>query len=255
MAAKTIIKQSVARSKATEEIADQQKAYPFLEELLVIRDGNKKTSSNDSKRLVTEALITGRTRMNENVRCIGGLDLINKVSFRLLNPDGTNYNIVHDPEFQKAPFEVGKVFRIEYAPATKIIPPHTEDIRVFFAKELRDEPDVRAVIERTGVRVYSGVNIRELFDGKLKFNRNKAYISAEDPSSFSTCFWVAGDRILPHEEYGKTRMLCDGLSVGYVGEAPARELPAGTLIRFSLSREYKPDTAPAGCYLQLSGWF
>lgn len=212
--------------------------------------------------MTTEVLITGRTHMQGNIRCIGGLDLIHPRSYRFLNPDGSNYDIVRDPEFRIAPFEVGKVFRIEYAPAPKITTPHTEDVLVYHAKDLRDEADVRGVIERLGVRLYSGVGVRGLFDGKLVFKGNKAYVSPENPSDHSTCFWVSNVPIKPFKEIDKQtnkeryRMLCDGLNLPYVGEGEIRELAPGTLVRFSLSREFKPgDGSPGGCFLQLSGWF
>ena len=78
----------------------------------------------------------------------------------------------------------------------------------------------------------------------------------------STGFWIP-DRDLMLRADAKHYDYPDGCvarGLSYVGEPkPLPLLPAGTLIRVSLARWWKPDDAEPGfeerCYLQLSGWF
>jgi hypothetical protein len=44
--------------------------------------------------------------------------------------------------------------------------------------------------------------------------------------------------------------------IRYVGVAePAARIEPGTLVRVSLARPWSPSNAPAGLYLQISGWY
>src|SRR5690606_4859208 len=78
----------------------------------------------------------------------------------------------------------------------------------------------------------------------------------------STWFWIP-DRNLTLRTDGKHYDYFDGLlprGLSYVGEPqPLPTLSAGTLLRVSLARWWKPENAEPAfeerCYLQLSGWF
>ena len=114
----------------------------------------------------------------------------------------------------------------------------------------------------------------QLFDGLLCLRgTSSGYISElQGVPKCSTGFWlpdrslVLNKPLVPdkHENKLYYEMLhrANGkhpsmLSVKYVGFAePINMLPAGTLLRVSLARWWKPnETNEERCYLQLSGWY
>ena len=76
----------------------------------------------------------------------------------------------------------------------------------------------------------------------------------------STGYWRPDRDLELRDSFGKPRYRWSGggqlRSIGYVGIAGAAAgIPAGSLVRLSLSRPYAPPDQPGGFWLQLSGWF
>ncbi|MFP4441222.1 MAG: hypothetical protein ACLFVO_28645, partial [Chloroflexaceae bacterium] len=76
----------------------------------------------------------------------------------------------------------------------------------------------------------------------------------------SVGFWMIPADLHRQDRNQKPRYILDhhGLDMPYVGFAPAvGTLPAGTLVRVSLARWWRPEDSyeEERCYLQLSGWY
>jgi hypothetical protein len=98
-----------------------------------------------------------------------------------------------------------------------------------------------------------------LFGGKLDYtNSGTAFIGPDDVPAKSTGFWLPDEDLVLNAD-GK-RYEIAGTSISYVGsETPPKTIVAGTLVRVSLARWWKPEDAdddfPERCYLQVSGWY
>jgi hypothetical protein len=100
---------------------------------------------------------------------------------------------------------------------------------------------------------------RILFEGTLlRTNSGTGYVPIDGPfPSCSTGYWLPEQ---PLDFDGDSRYVfrADGgrRRIRYVGvaEATARIAPE-TLVRVSLARAWAPSNAPAGLYLQISGWY
>ncbi len=170
-------------------------------------------------------------------------------SIRLLQPDGTNM-----PAGTR--FEIGQVWDLDYEPATDIRPPHVEDVFVnsYGARHIDTIQSLGAFL-RARVTAWTGT----LFDGALlRTDRGTGYVPIDGPfPSCSTGYWFPEQ---PLDFDGDSRYVfrVDGgrRRIRYVGvaEAAARIEP-GTLVRVSLARAWAPSNAPAGLYLQISGWY
>jgi hypothetical protein len=201
-----------------------------------------------------KVLIVGRTKMSGSHRCIGGIGSDGS-SVRLL-PGGMAYWDT------SAPFQIGQIWDMSYAPVANLVPPHTEDVSVSSHTFVTQIAGLATQLS-ANVAPWKG-GISQLFSGLLGFtNNHNGYIShVRGVPSCSTGFWLS-DQVLTlradgkHYDYAPGTSLHGGLS--YVGEAPpVSSLPAGTLLRVSLARWWRPDDADAmeyRCYLQLSGWF
>lgn len=199
-------------------------------------------------------LIVGRTKMGSTTRCIGGISHDGR-SVRLLIGNGGSWDTT-------APFQIGQVWDIEYTPIQHFVAPHTEDVLVLNYRLLGAQANLRAYL-LTRVHPWRGA-INQLFGGALGYTSNgNGYVCERlGVPGHSTWFWIP-DRDLTLRVDGKhydytAGHLPRGLS--YVGEPPPLPiLPAGTLVRVSLARWWKPEDADpefeARCYLQLSGWF
>lgn len=199
-----------------------------------------------------KVLIVARTRMGSSGRCIGGISHDGK-SVRLLTATGQHYDI-------GCPFQIGQVWELSYTPSTNLVAPHVEDVLVTAASFVSVEQNLLAHL-RSRVTPWTGP-IDQVFGGLLGYTgNNNGYISqARGVPPHSTWFWVPdSDLVLrsdnKHYDY---RSLNGGLS--YTGEpTPVPTISAGTLVRVSLARWWKPedadDTFEERCYLQLSGWY
>ncbi len=104
------------------------------------------------------------------------------------------------------------------------------------------------------------VHPKDLFYGRLQFKQSekKRITPAGGIPLVSTGFWRLNGDLLLQEIEGKARYVCFDhsrrkaiLDLPFVGEqALVDVIPAGTLLRLSLSRWFNE-----GFWLQLSGWF
>jgi hypothetical protein len=200
-------------------------------------------------------LIVGRTKMSGTTRCIGGITADGE-SIRLLNSKGGHWDSTE-------PVRIGDIWDVTYTPVHEPVHPHTEDVLVSRWKFVGTQANLRA-------HLLSRVNpcrgsIYQLYGGMLGFTaNNSSYIChRRGVPPYSTCFWVpdrdltlrAGGKHYDYtDQYGRPR------GVSYVGEPQALpRLPAGTLVRLSLARWWRPEDAGPDfeerCYVQLSGWF
>ena len=204
---------------------------------------------------MSEVLIVAKTRMTERL-CVGALDLDDGHGLRLLTDRGHNQPL-------STKFEVGDVWELRYRalPPEKLDAPHTEDARVVrrqFGYKLPMPDVIDTILQYVDVQ---SVPTHDLFDGMLRFtqaNRARVLRSGAIPQ-YSTGFWRLNEDLLLREvlRHGETRYYYRGsmsaLEAPYVGVAQPRDiLPAGSLLRFSLTRWFEPNP---GFWLQLSGWF
>lgn len=205
-----------------------------------------------------DVLIVGRTKMAGDGRCIGGL-ADDGSSLRLLKYPGKNWDAT-------AQFQIGQLWEIICAPIANRVPPHVEDVVVSSYKYVgaveSDSPQLLHTLTR-GISPWRG-GINQIFDGFLGFTSSgNGYVCRRlGVPQQSTWFWIS-DKDLTlrgdgrHYDYPCGAFQKRGLS--YVGEqAPLAVLPAGTLLRVSLARWWRPvdaDGLEDRCYLQLSGWF
>jgi len=199
---------------------------------------------------MSRVLVVSKTRMRGDHVCVGGHDLDESMrSIRLLQPDGANM-----PSDTR--FEIGQVWDLNYELATAIRPPHVEDVFVnsHGARHVDTVQSLGAFL-RPRIAVWTGT----MFDGTLlRTNSGTGYVPIDDPfPSCSTGYWLSEQ---PLDFDGDSRYVfrVDGgrRRIRYVGVAEATvRIEPGTLVRVSLARAWAPSNAPAGLYLQISGWY
>ena len=192
--------------------------------------------------------------MGGTSRCIGGIAQ-DGTSVRLLNNHGGHWDTT-------APFQVGQIWDMTYTAVAAPTAPHTEDVLVANYRLVGTQANLRAHL-LTRVQPWRG-GINQVYGGVLGYtSNNNGYICQRlGVPALSTWFWIP-DRDLTLRADDKHYDYPDGYvarGLSYVGEPqPIPALPAGTLIRVSLARWWKPDDAEPDfeerCYLQLSGWF
>lgn len=196
--------------------------------------------------------------------CIGGVDIDNHRSVRLLDASG------HHEYANLCPYQIWDIWDIDYHMSHKRPSPHTEDANVTRRDKIRtanpsDLPVERlaSFLERSGIPIFRG-SLFKVFEGKLKrTDYDKLFISKEDVPAYSTCFWVNDRRLIGYNnERGRRQYRYNdmsnmyGYTISYVGAAePPSNIEAGSLIRLSLAHWWKPDDSndEERCYLQLSG--
>ncbi len=198
-----------------------------------------------------KVLIVAKTKMSQAC-CVGGLDAKN-ASLRLYHPGGICPPV-------DSPYHIGQIWEMTVKPAPSPRPPHLEDVVVKEKRYLYWQNNLTQHLLRR-IEPWTG-GIHKLFQGDLLFtNRGRGYIESPSIPTQSTWFWLS-DLDLHHtliEE--KSYYSYNGrYHLPYVGfEQPEPVLPAGTLLRVSLARWWKPEdadqTLPERCYLQLSGWY
>ena len=200
------------------------------------------------------AVIVSRTKMHGNDRCIGALAADNQ-SLRLLNQHGGHQSIT-------SPFQIGQLWDLEWTRPGALTPPHVEDVFIRTYQLVGTQQDLRGYLLGR-VEPWRG-GVEHLFDELLDFtSKNNGYICKRvGVPNRSTGFWLL-DRDLTVQGDGKhfdyPSDFGDARSIAYVGEPPvSRVIPAGTLVRVSLARWWRPRDAPdmeERCYLQLSGCY
>ena len=236
---------------------------------------------------MARVLIVSRTRMANGYVCVGGVDIDNRLSLRLLSQNGGHESA------SECPYEIWDIWDIDYYLSHRRPNPHTEDANVTRREKTKNvDPQNSSVeklasaLEKYNIPIFHG-SLFSLFDGKLKLNdSDKLYISKDDVPDYSTCFWINDKRLLGYEsrghqkyrynnmtnvfdkpnadklacmlrrENGLMKLNQYGYTISYVGEAePLDTIEAGSLIRLSLAHWWAPEDSDdeERCYLQLSG--
>ncbi len=202
-----------------------------------------------------EVLIVSKTRMQHGV-CVGGLVMETGRYVRLMER-GNRY------QPSDTPFEIGQVWTIRAIDRHPVEPPHVEDIIVLDKTMGTQIDDMAAFIQGRCTIDHTG-GFDGLFDGHVQCtSTGTGYVPADGPMPRrSVGFWVADRPLILSEDYGKSKYVYspwpDRRKLSYVGfPDPIAEIPAGTILRVSLSKLYAPPggVAPSGYYLQLSGWY
>ena len=199
---------------------------------------------------MTKVVIVSRTRMGQS-RCIGALERETLRSIRLCPREGEHAW----PDF--TPFRIGDVWDLSYHDATLIEAPHFEDVIIDRVPRERTGP-------QTGLGTFIGTHVgawmggpKDLFGGALRFtSAGKGYLPPNGGLEQSVGFWRP-DVELVHDDR-RYVFQSDGsmATISYVGEDVASEvIPAGALVRVSLSRPFAPDGGQPVCWLQVSGWY
>lgn len=193
--------------------------------------------------------------MRDDRICVGAHDLADFRSLRLYKHDGTYLA-------SSSSLAVGQIWDVNYRPKPHVEHPHVEDVIVEREGAVRmgREPNLPALIQQRDTVWRTRA---ELFEGKLRVTRaGTAYVPAGGAlPSRSTGYWLL-DAPLRRQEYdeGKVRYVRDDVEglrrIRYVGTAATHAtIPAGTLVRLSLSRRFAPTEGHDGFWLQLSGWY
>ena len=213
---------------------------------------------------MAQVIIVSRTKMTGDYVCVGGVDVNNRRSVRLLNAWG------HHESATDCPYQIWDIWDIDYYLNQGRPHPHTEDVNVVRRQKIDivDAPNMSinrfaGVLESSGIPLFRG-SLFTVFDGKLKLtDADKMYISKEDVPTYSTCFWINDKRLLGYTN-GRGRWQYRyndmsnryGYTISYVGSAePPADIEVGSLIRLSLAHWWKPEDSndEERCYLQLSG--
>jgi len=207
-------------------------------------------------------LIVSKTKMLNNRVCVGGIDLDNKISVRLMDINGSHESAA------SCPYNIREIWDVEYSRGKQRPLPHSEDIRVVKKCKsgvLEGEKLMLALLNEMQFHVYED-DIFNTFEGKLKYTeKGSFYISDDAVPNHSTCFWICDRKILRGDYKEKIRYnYLDtkrrwGFNFTYVGleDNPSDFIRRGTLVRLSLAHWWKPEDADIEerCYLQLSGWY
>jgi|GEM_PF-2256255 hypothetical protein len=198
-------------------------------------------------------VILARTQMKGHV-CIGAFDSDSNRYIRLLTENAENQN-------EDSPYQVGQVYSVEYENREGLVLPHCEDVCVqnscFLGTLTREQ--LQKFLNRIAI---SNIHIRDLFDGALNWEHNKAFLLKNSMNLPNYSVVVAS---LNHDlflsKYDEQRFYyIDGIctfTVPYVGVndiGGLRKITAGRYVRFSLARWWdgNGNFDVARAYLQLS---
>lgn len=213
---------------------------------------------------MAQVIIVSRTRMAGELVCVGGVDVDNQRSVRLLDARG------HHETADTCPYTIWDIWDIDYYLNQRRPNPHTEDVNVTRRIKIDrvDVPNISVnrfaeLMLNSNIPIFRG-SLFSVFDGKLRYtDMDKLYISKEDVPTYSTCFWINDKRLLGYKnnrgrwQYRYIDMSNRyGYTISYVGSAePLDTIEAGSLIRLSLAHWWKPEDSndEERCYLQLSG--
>jgi len=210
-----------------------------------------------------DVLILSKTHMSEGICCIGGMVIGSGRYVRLLTPAGSN-----QPE--NTDLKIRQVWEVEFTERPDIRPPHTEDVLVNSRKikeSLKDEITILEFIKERKVQIWKG-SPDILFDGKIQWKTRggRGFIDNKAIPEHSVGFWIS-DKDLTKEEnergtfYGYPDINGNGRRyLKFIGFEPSvNKIPAGTLLRVSLARWWKPENnkeiPEKVCFLNLSGWY
>ena len=211
---------------------------------------------------MNKILIVSKTRMTSSSVCVGGVDLDNRQSVRLLYWNGRLESLY------ECPYNIRDIWEMDYRKDIQSPLPHSEDVSVIARKITgRLDRSIRFLdlLRQIGFRVYQD-DIRNAFEGKLQTTESGIfYISPKAIPFNSTCFWLCDRELWRNEVQGKVRYRYNdgthnwGHNIMYVGieQATPALIPQNTLLRLSLARWWAPDHRrdEERCYLQFSGWY
>lgn len=195
--------------------------------------------------------ILSKTKMSANYICVGGFDIDNNRMLRLLGPRTERLT-------EDYPYEIGQLYEMTYAPKHNIEPPHSEDVAVYDYHLIDDNyEDFNELTDHLSSDL-KNIRLDDLFDGKLRWENHKGYLTEEDNVDHSVEIATLnyplrklGDEYICGDIFNRKK-------VKYVGYKDISELPivinAGTKIRFSLPRMWdRNNDGDRRSYLQLSG--
>lgn len=210
-----------------------------------------------------DVLILSKTHMNKGKCCIGGIITSNGRYVRLLTPESEN-----QPE--NTDLKIRQVWEVEFTERPDIKQPHVEDVLVKSRKikeSLKDEITILEFVKERKVQIWKG-NPNVLFDGKIQWtNHNSGFINNKAIPEHSVGFWISDKDLTKEEEtergfhYSYPDINGNGRRyLKFIGfETPVNKIPAGTLLRVSLARWWRPENSKTltekVCFLQLSGWY
>ena len=159
-------------------------------------------------------------------------------------------------------FNIGDIWDITFENRRDVIPPHIEDIIISQKRFRRHVENITEFILNCGVEIYRGSPSR-IFNGMLGWTGNGGGFieNKENLPSNSVGFWISDINLEfnnGYYHYDSGNIFERIKRLKYVGFQPIVEIiPAGTLMRISLARWWKPEDADISerCYLQLSGWY
>ena len=203
-------------------------------------------------------LIVAKTRMGSGA-CIGAITEKGE-SFRLIP-----YNA--DPhDGANTEYEVGDIWEISADPQTSLIPPHNENIVVYKKQRLHTTKDTKDLVSAIELLMPPKVgHPRELYEGLLRNTENgRLHVAKRSGIPFySTTFWRTDQPLTLDTEKQRLRYHYPtengGCTFTFAGfQEPTKTIPAGTLLRVSLTHWWRPEDRPEveeRCYAQISGWF
>jgi len=198
-----------------------------------------------------EILITSKTHKGQSA-CVGGLIIKENRFVRLLNYGNTDQK-------SDTVLNIGDIWEIDFIDRINIIPPHIEDIIVNNKKFVGKVVNLTKFIKNNNVFVSYG-HPNKLFNSLLHWTSNgSGYV--EDKSKLpnnSVGFWKSDQNLIYERNYYYYKEGDKIKRFRFVGfQKEISIIPAGTLIRVSLARWWKPNDSEVvdRCYLQLSGWY
>ena len=203
-----------------------------------------------------EILITSKTHKGK-AACVGGLIINNNQLVRLLNPGNWD-------QYADTDFDIGDIWDISFQNREDVEPPHIEDVIIQSKKYSRKIENISEFLINCGVTIYQG-SPSTIFNGLLGWTgKGNGYIGNRDnlPTN-SVGFWISDKELKlddddKHYLYPSENPFARTKSFPHVGfEDKVDVIPAGTLMRLSLARWWKPEDSDINerCYLQLSGWY
>jgi ATP-dependent DNA helicase RecQ len=196
--------------------------------------------------------ILARTRMHGGRVCIGGMSDDGR-SFRLMTA-------TCDYHGGTCVYQVGEIWEMDLQPCPNLEAPHLEDVAVVAANRIGVRPNLRDFVLQRSEPWAGGINC--IFDGRIRFTSGGSGYIAQSSGlpGISTGFWLPDTELRyiaqPRGAYSPQG---DGRYLSYVGTVPpAATIVAGTLVRVSLAKWWRPQDADPSfelrCYAQLSGW-
>ena len=114
---------------------------------------------------MNKVLIVSKTKMQNDMVCVSGIDLDNRIPIRLFNHKG-----YHESK-DECPYNINDIWNIDYR-GLKIRPlPHSEDVKVLQRSFVETLPasSMCDAIRDSGAIIYNG-NIGNVFENKIVKN-------------------------------------------------------------------------------------